>query len=160
MRIRKATPGDAEAASLMLRRSIRELWVRDHENDPVTLASWLANKTPEKFREWAEAADDFCCVAAGDDGAILGVAYLAKSGEIRLNYVSPDARFQGVSGALIAAMEAQAMRWGLTRLFLKSTATAHRFYLERGYRDAGLPETDRLKDNIYPLVKPLSYRTE
>jgi GNAT superfamily N-acetyltransferase len=111
MRIRKATPGDAEAASLMLRRSIRELWVRDHENDPVTLASWLANKTPEKFREWAEAADDFCCVAAGDDGAILGVAYLAKSGEIRLNYVSPDARFQGVSGALIAAMEAQAMRW-------------------------------------------------
>ena len=40
-----------------------------------------------------------CVVAAGDDGAILGVAYLAKSGEVRLNYVSPDARFQGVSGA-------------------------------------------------------------
>lgn len=157
MKIRKASPGDAEAASLVLRRSIRELCVRDHENDPAILTSWLANKTPEKFREWAEAAD-FCCVAAGADGAILGVAYLAKSGEIRLNYVSPDARFQGVSGALIAAMEAQAMRWGLTRLTLKSTATAHRFYLERGYRDEGLPETDRLKDNIYPMVKPLDYK--
>ena len=160
MRIRKATSGDAEAASLVLRRSISELCVRDHENDPAILRSWLANKTPEKFREWAADEGDFCCVAEGDDGAILGVAYLAKAGEIKLNYVSPDARFQGVSGALVAHLEAHAMRWGLTRLTLKSTATAHRFYLERGYRDDGPPETDRLRDNIYPMAKALSYKTK
>lgn len=158
MKIRKAAPGDAGPASQVLRRSISELCVRDHENDPAILQSWLANKTPEKFREWAEAVDDFCCVAVGDDGAILGVAYLARSGEIRLNYVSPDARFRGVSGALVAAIEAEAMRWGLTRLFLKSTATAHRFYLERGFRDEGVPETGRLRDKVYPMAKPLDYR--
>src|SRR5687767_12444260 len=94
MKIRKAAPGDAGPASLVMRRSISELCLRDHENDPAILQSWLGNKTPEKFTEWAEAADDFCCVAVGDDGAILGVAYLARSGEIRLNYVSPDARFR------------------------------------------------------------------
>lgn len=158
MKIRKATPGDAESASLVLRRSIIELCRRDHENDPAILQSWLANKTPEKFREWAEATDDFCCVAVGEEAAILGVAYLSKAGEVRLNYVSPDARFRGVSSALIAALEAEAMRWGLVRITLSSTATAHHFYLERGYRDAGPPETGRLKDNIYPMTKPLHYR--
>jgi GNAT superfamily N-acetyltransferase len=158
VKIRKAIPGDAGPASLVLRRSIAELCVRDHENDPAILQSWLANKTPEKFREWTGAADDFCCVAEGDDGAILGVAYLARSGEIKLNYVSPDARFRGVSSALIAAIEAEAMRWGLVRITLKSTATAHRFYQERGYRDEGSPETDRLRDNIYPMAKPVDYR--
>jgi GNAT superfamily N-acetyltransferase len=158
MKIRKAAPGDAGPASLVMRRSISELCLRDHENDPAILQSWLGNKTPEKFTEWAEAADDFCCVAVGDDGAILGVAYLARSGEIRLNYVSPDARFRGISSTLIAAMEAEAMRWGLTRLTLKSTATAHRFYLERGYRDEGPAEPGRLRDNIYPMAKPLTYK--
>jgi GNAT superfamily N-acetyltransferase len=158
VKIRKATSEDAGPASLVARRSIVELCVRDHENDPAILQSWLANKTPEKFREWAAAADDFCCVAEGDGGAILGVAYLARSGEIKLNYVSPEARFRGVSSALIAAIEAEAMRWGLIRITLKSTATAHRFYQERGYKDEGAAETGRLKADIYPMAKPLDYR--
>src|SRR6476660_2398608 len=135
MRVRRATRDDAEPASLVLRRSIIELCLSDHENDPATLQSWLANKTPNNFREWSEAVDDFCCVACADDGAIWGVAYLARSGEIKLNYVSPDARFRRVSSALIGAIETEAERWGLIRLSLYSTATAHRFYLERGYRD-------------------------
>lgn len=156
MKIRKATPDDAAAASLVLRRSITELCLGDHGNDPALLESWLANKTPEKFREWAMNADDLCLVAAADDGAILGVAYLTRSGEIRLNYVSPDARFQGVSDALIAAIEAEGARRGLPRITLSGTATAHRFYLARGYLDAGSPETGRLKDNIYPMAKQLS----
>jgi GNAT superfamily N-acetyltransferase len=158
MKIRKATADDAERASLMLRRSITELCVRDHENDPAILQSWLANKTPEKFRAWAEAAEDFCCAASSDDDAILGIAYLSRAGEIKLNYVSPDARFQGVSSALITAIETEAERWGLPRLTLNSTATAHHFYLERGYKDAGVPETGRLRNSIYPMVKALSYR--
>lgn len=161
IKIRKAVAGDAEPASLVVRRSITELCGRDHENDPAILMTWLANKTPGKFRKWAEAADDFCCVAVGvgDEGTILGVAYLARSGEVGLNYVSPDARFRSVSSALIAAIEAEAEKWGLARLTLKSTATAHRFYLEHGYRDEGSPETDRLRDKIYPMVKPLTYRS-
>lgn len=158
MKIRKATTDDAESASLVLRRSIIELCGRDHENDPAVLQSWLANKTPEKFQEWARATEDFCCVASTEDGAILGIAYLSKAGEIKLNYVSPDARFQGVSSALVAAIEAEAERWGLIRLTLSSTATAHRFYLERGFKDMGEPETGRLKDSIYPMVKALTYR--
>ncbi|MFZ5675155.1 MAG: GNAT family N-acetyltransferase [Pseudomonadota bacterium] len=155
MRIRPATEADAEQAVLVLRRSIRELCARDHENDPALLASWLANKTPEKFREWVQAADSLCLVAVGAD-AVLGVGLMSTAGEIRLNYVSPDARFQGVSSALIEALEAAAGKLGLDRITLNSTATAHRFYLARGFRDVGQPRTGRLKDNIYPMAKILS----
>lgn len=156
MRIRAATADDAEPAALVLRRSITELCGRDHENDPALLASWLANKTAEKFRSWVEAEDALCLMAEGDEGTVLGVGLMSRSGEIRLNYVSPDARFRKVSGALISALEAEAARLGVERPTLNSTATAHRFYLARGFEDAGAPETGRLKDNVYPMVKILA----
>jgi len=72
-------------------------------------------------------ADDICFVAIAEDNAILGVGLLSKAGEIKLNYVSPDARFRGVSSALIEAMEAEAQGLGVTRITLNGTATAHRF---------------------------------
>lgn len=156
MKIRRAAVNDAEPASMVLRRSITELCARDHGNDPDILRSWLANKTPEKFQEWATAQDNCCLVAIGDDGAILGVGLLSKGGEIRLNYVSPDARFLGVSSALIEAMEQEARKLGIDRLTLNSTATAHRFYQARGYKNEGLPLTGRLKENIHPMAKALT----
>jgi GNAT superfamily N-acetyltransferase len=158
MRVRPGTEADAEQAALVLRRSIIELCIRDHGNDPALLASWLANKTPEKFREWVRAADSLCLVVVAGDDTILGVALMSKAGEIRLNYVSPDARFQGVSTALIGALETAATKLGVHRLSLKSTTTAHPFYLARGFQDAGQPQTDRLKDNIYPMAKSLAVK--
>lgn len=153
MRVRPGTEADAEQAALVLRRSITELCLRDHGNDPALLASWLANKTPEKFREWVRAEDSLCLVAVAGDDTVIGVGLMSKVGEIRLNYVSPDARFQGVSTALIDALEVAAAELGVPRLSLNSTATAHPFYLARGFQDAGQPQTDRLKDNIYPMAK-------
>lgn len=157
MRIRPATEEDAEQGALVLRRSISELCRRDHGNDPALLASWLANKTADNFREWVRAEDYICLVAAHDDGMILGVGLMSKAGEVRLNYVSPDTRFTGVSTALIGALETQAAMFGAARLTLNSTATARQFYLARGFQDAGEPQTGRLKDNIYPMTKLLSH---
>ena len=124
MKIRRAVAGDAEQASLVLRRSITELCTLDHKNDPALLASWLANKTPDKFRGWVTSADDLCVVATDDDGAILGVGLVSKAGEIRLICVSLNARFQGVSTALIGAMEAEARNLGIGRVTLNSIAVA------------------------------------
>ena len=156
MIIRRAVAADAEAASLVLRRSIVALCGRDHGNDPEILESWLANKTPEKFRDWVADEDAFCFVAAGDDGTLLGVGLISKEGEIRLNYVSPAARFQGVSTALIDAMEQEARKIGLARITLNSTATAQRFYQARGYRNEGESRTGRLKDRIQPMEKDIA----
>ena len=50
--IRAAHAGDAAVIADLLRRSIAELCVIDHENNPAWLEPWLANKTPEIVASW------------------------------------------------------------------------------------------------------------
>jgi GNAT superfamily N-acetyltransferase len=121
-----------------MRRSISELCIADHGNDPATLAGWLHNKTPEAFISWIAHPGNSVLVAVAD-GIILAVGAVTKSGEITLNYVSPDARFRGVSRALLEALEARAVKAGNVRCTLTSTETARRFYHGRGYVEDGAP---------------------
>ena len=62
---------------------------------------------------------------------------MTSKGEITLNYVSPDARFRGISKALLQALELRAKQLGIPRLKLQSTATATRFYSALGYTASG-----------------------
>ena len=118
-----------------MRRSISELCVADHGSDPQILAKWLANKNPRAFVSWLESGSELR--VAELDGRIAAVGAMKNSGEITLNYVSPDARFRGVSKAMMAALESEARALGLAECFLTSTDTAHKFYLLLGYRDDG-----------------------
>src|SRR5215204_4016157 len=136
MMIRDAALADAAACCEVLRRSIVELCVADHRNDPAVLARWLSNKTPEIVASWIGQPSGSLLVAI-EDGAILGVGAVTDPGEITLNYVSPDARFRGVSRALIAVLEARAAGRGNTRCPLVSTETALRFYRSVGYVQDG-----------------------
>jgi GNAT superfamily N-acetyltransferase len=116
MRVRDACEQDAEAACAVIRRSIIELCTLDHQCDLGTLARWLVNKTPAHMRQWIGTHH---VLVAEDEGAIRGVASMSASGNILLNYVSPDARFRGVSKALIRAVEARAAGLGLFLLTLE-----------------------------------------
>jgi N-acetylglutamate synthase-like GNAT family acetyltransferase len=154
MHVREAREEDAEAACLAIRRSIVELCRADHRGDGPTLAAWLANKTPHNVRTWIANPDSHMFVAE-ENGAILGAASIQSSGRIALNYVSPDARFRGVSKALMARMEAKASELGLEACTLESTGTARQFYLAIGYsenepRRAGFGVT-----LCYPMAKRL-----
>jgi GNAT superfamily N-acetyltransferase len=149
LRIRIATHADAELGIDILRRSIRELCRMDHGGNDTVIAAWLSNKTPAMWHEWVD-RDDATLYVAVEFDQILGVAMVAHDGEVMLNYVSPDARWCGVSKALLAQMEAAARAAGLTHCTLSSTKTAHGFYEAAGYR----PDTsvvdgcDRLMKNI------------
>ena len=107
MQIRDAVPEDASAACEVLRRSISELCGADHRNDPEILTRWLANKTPEIVGSWIIEPGNSVLLAVDDD-SILAVGAVTDAGEITLNYVSPDARFRGVSRAMLIALEARA----------------------------------------------------
>ncbi len=72
MLIRPALAADAEQAASVLRRSISELCVADHGDDPGVLGQWLRNKTPDTVRVWIEAPDRQILVAE-EDGILLGV---------------------------------------------------------------------------------------
>lgn len=154
MKIRDAVIEDAPAACVVLRRSIIELCAADHDNDPEILRRWLANKTPEIVAAWIARAGSSVLVAVESE-AILGVGAVTDAGEITLNYVSPAARFRGVSRALLGALEARAVARGNIRCRLQSTETARRFYHAAGYREDGSPDRKFGARGGYPMSKPL-----
>jgi len=154
MIIRDATPADAAKACDVLRASIIELCIADHQQDPDVLRRWLASKTPENVAAWADNIGRSLLVAVEGD-AVLAVGGVTDEGEITLNYVAPGARFRGASAALLKALEARAAERGAIEVTLLSTETAHRFYLSRGYRDVGPPQGKFGTTASYPMAKEL-----
>ena len=155
MEIRDATAEDADAACLVMRRSIAELCVADHRNDKAILTRWLGNKTPETFASWIAQSGNSVLVVV-EDGDILAVGAVTDAGEITLNYVSPDARFRGVSRALLGALEVRAVERGNTRCTLTSTETARRFYQANGYASGALPTGHFGTSSGYAMSKLLA----
>jgi GNAT superfamily N-acetyltransferase len=156
MEIRKASADDAEEACTVVRRSIVELCGADHQDDAATIAAWLANKTADNMRRWIAQVHVF---VATDQGRILGVGAMKASGEIALNYVSPDARLRGVSKAMVRRLERKAAELGLAALTLQSTATALRFYESAGFRGSGPPTKGFGITSGYPMTKTLERPT-
>ncbi|NOJ43204.1 GNAT family N-acetyltransferase [Bradyrhizobium sp. WSM 1791] len=154
MEFRDASPDDAVAACHVLTESISRLCVADHRNNPVILSAWLANKTPEIVAAWATQQGNSLLLAIEAD-AVLAVGSVTDAGEITLNYVAPDARFRGVSRALLRALEARAVERGNSRCNLTSTETAHRFYQSAGYIDEGAPQGKFGTNSGYPMSKEI-----
>lgn len=152
--IRPAMPVDAEQICAVVRRSIVELCVEDHGNDPAILSRWLANKTVENVTRWIANPENINAVAESG-GRLLAAACIRRDGELILNYVSPDARFKGVSSKMLAFMEAQARALGLDVVRLESTRTARRFYSSRGYRDAAEP-VEKFGLTAYPMARKIA----
>jgi hypothetical protein len=155
MQIRPARIEDAGEACEVLRRSIADLCRADHNNDSRNLEAWLSNKTPDNVRSWI-ADPDTHFVIATEGAAIIGVGAVTSYGQIILNYVSPAARFGGVSKAILKWLEAKALELGNARCAVTSTETAYRFYLSAGYVQEGSPTVSFGRITGYPMVKQLS----
>src|SRR4029077_6148560 len=154
MQVRAARTEDDPEACLVVRRSITELCLADHQGDPAILQRWLANKTPANLSSWIAGPDNHMFVATEGD-AILGVACVTTCGEVILNYVSPDVRFRGVSKALLQRLEAKAAELGNERCVLTSTGTARLFYLSAGYEEEGLPKSGFFASSSVRMAKRL-----
>lgn len=137
--VRTAQFEDADKMVEVLRRSIVELCVLDHQNSPDMLSDWLANKTADEARNWISRPNQHVVVATINN-EIVGVGTATNNGHVLLNYVSPEFRGQGVSKAVVAALEAYMASQGTGTSQLVSTATAEDFYRKVGYMD--LPPHD------------------
>jgi hypothetical protein len=152
MHIRVACIEDGEQACKVVRRSICELCFADHRGDAFTLSLWLANKTVANVRRWIETHPT---LVAAEGAQILGVGMMRSTGEIVLNYVSPNARFRGVSKGIITGLEAHAGALGVERVTLQSSRTARRFYLAAGYLETGPPTKGFGLTLCHPMEKTL-----
>lgn len=154
MLIRAATAEDAAKICTVLHRSITELCVADHQNNPQILNPWLANKAPDNLREWI-AREGQVYLVAEIDGQITGIAAVSATDGILLNYVSPDYQRRGVSKALMAALESWLKEQGRVVCHLISTATARQFYKTLGYLPDGEPVMRRSGMLTFPMKKLL-----
>lgn len=136
--IRPADPGDAAEAARVVASSICALCRADHGGASDLIAQWTANKTPGQMRRWI-ASGPLALVVAEREGRIVGVGATVAPDEVALMYVDPEARFTGVSNALLADLERR-LPAGTGRL--TSTATARAFYLARGWCEAGAAHND------------------
>jgi GNAT superfamily N-acetyltransferase len=134
--IRIAVAADAFAACDVLRRSIAECCVLDHQNDPVILDAWLGNKTPDTVASWFASSSNFSIVAI-EAGVLVGVALLTRAGKLSLCYLLPEACRHGIGKALLNRIDAQAADWGIKSLQLHSTATAVPFFASCGFIASG-----------------------
>ncbi len=136
MKIRSASLDDAAAVCAILRRSILESCVADHQGQPETLAAWLGNKTPETIAAWFAAPSNFSLVLE-DDGVPVGVALLNQAGKLSLCYLLPEAQGKGGGSCLLRGIEAQALVWDISVIRVHSTKGAHAFFTRHGYIDGG-----------------------
>jgi GNAT superfamily N-acetyltransferase len=157
--IRRALVSDVNVACEVVRRSIIELCGRDHHDDPDTLTRWLANKTPPNFERWIT-SEKHIAIAAEIDGALVGFGLLSLEGRIALLYVSPDARFRGVSKRLLAALESEAAVAGIRELKLESSLAALPFYSKLGYTASGPACKGFGVTTCYPMSRPIAVATE
>ena len=149
MIIRAAGLPDAAAMSLLRAASVRHLCHADHHDDPAAIASWIGDHSPTKFIVLLQ-RQDVSLIVAEVDTEMVGLAGL--SGDlVTLNYVHPAYRFQGVSKALMAALEQRMRDHGIGLGRLNSTATARRFYRSIGWSDAGAGTPEQ----GYPMEKRL-----
>ena len=153
--IRRAAPSDAAAACDIVRRSIVELCIADHRLDEPTISQWLANKTVENIGGWIGSADHIALVAEREH-AIVGFGLLNRSGKLALLYVAPTARLAGISKALLATLEQEAMDAEIKEISLESSVTARRFYQRCGYVSAGDPVAGFGVTKGYPMTKRIA----
>lgn len=129
--LRPATVFDVFDISRVLIRSITQLCVADHNNDPDHLKQWTANKDPATIRGWFKPGSQIWL--AQREGQVAAVGGLFETGKITLLYVDPDHVGSGVGAALLNRLERQLAACGCTEVHLDATQTAREFYLNQGW---------------------------
>lgn len=161
--IRQATPDDAAAACTLLRHSIEEGCAADHGRRPEVLQAWLGNKTPQNVLAWFASSSNYAVVAE-HGGRLVGLALLTPAGKLALCYVQPELVRGGIGSELLAAVEARARSWNISKLHMHSPASASAFFERLGYANAGKDkacfglECDFLWKQLDAVAAPASKR--
>jgi GNAT superfamily N-acetyltransferase len=151
--VRPAAEADIAAMSVVMTASVTELCAADHHDDAHNIAKWVSNRTPEGVAGMLANPDQSFFVAEYG-GEVAAVGAVNRQGVVIFTYVSPAHRFQGLSRALLARLEQVLHDWGNEEGRLVSTATARRFYLDRGWVEDGPPLIEGFSTS-YPMRKRL-----
>ena len=130
MKIRYYHPEDTAEIVSLFRDTIRAVNRRDYSDEQVR--AWAPNVIDEAA--WSESLAANHTLVAEIDGAIAGFADLRPDGCLHRLFAHKDRQGQGIATALVARLEAEARKRGLTRLTTEASITARPFFERRGFQ--------------------------
>lgn len=136
--VRLARPEDVETVSEVIAASITTLCRADHHDDPQRYRPWVASKSPHAVEMiLSDPAQRLFVFGQDRILAVGGTDWRHQPDEqarISMLFVAPEARGQGHSSALLAAMESDLLAMGRREARLTATNTALAFYRARGWQ--------------------------
>jgi len=127
--IRPWGPADTKELGEVFRRSVREVASRDYR--PAQIEAWVL--APGELTAWAERMQNRITFVAEEDGRLIGFIQYEPPDHIDMTYVHPERQRMGVASALLATLEGEAIRRGVTLLNVEASITSRPFFERRGY---------------------------
>jgi putative acetyltransferase len=141
MRIRPFEPRDAGEWGRIFHAAVHGIGARDYS--AAQCAAWSPEPAPADVIEKRARDGRTTWVAVDRADVAQGFIELEPDGHIDCFYIAPDHAGTGVGAALYAALEQEARRRGLARLYVEASEAARRFFLRQGFTDQGRREFTR-----------------
>jgi putative acetyltransferase len=129
MEIRRYQAGEENAIWNIVFCATRESIARDYH--PELIDRWAPHD--KDMAEWATRIAQQNPFVAIVDGVPVGMAELEETGFIDYFYVHPEFQGIGVGKALLAAIEDESKRLGVSRIHAEVSVTAKPFFTSRGF---------------------------
>lgn len=129
MTLRQYRPADAPDLLRLFRDTIRRVNSRDYAPDQIL--AWAPDEIDPV--RWAERFEGRFVPVAIENDVPVGFAELESNGHVDRVYVAADWIGKGIGKRLMAAIEEEARRLGLNRLFVEASITARPFFASRGF---------------------------
>jgi putative acetyltransferase len=129
MIVRRFERGDTEQIARLFHDTIRIVNLGDYTQ--VQVEAWAPADI--HFRDWFELCSSRCTLVAVEQDLVLGFGGLEVDGHVDRFYVHHQHQRKGVGKSLYGAIETEAQKLGLHRLFTEASITARPFFGRMGY---------------------------
>lgn len=148
--IRAYEPRDAAGVADVFFRSVRQVALSDYTDEQVT--AWVPQR-PDPEQVHRVASDGRLTLVAVNDGdRVVGFINLEPDGHIDHLFCAPEAAGKGVASRLYQAVEDEARKQGISRLFTEASELARRVFLRKGF------VVLERQDNVLRGVRIQNYR--
>ncbi len=130
-RIRAYRADDRAACHHVFYRAVHEGAAAFYDADQR--AAWAPSAQPDLSKP-DKLLDQWCWIAEGAEGGVIGFMSLRRDGYLDVAFVLPEAQGTGVANALLDALIARARAEGLTRLTVHASHLARRFFAKHGWQ--------------------------
>lgn len=128
--VRKYQPADTDAIVALFRDTIRRVNIRDYTLEQVV--AWAPEHMDSTI--WMEKLSTRFSVVAEMAGKLVGFGDFESTGHLDHLFVHADHQHCGIGRSLLSAIEGEAQRQGICRIFTEASITARLFFERHGYR--------------------------